>query len=113
MGGVIISMLALALCHNDAYLYRTVLPLCFVLILSPIHFIQKGWVKYIASYSMLIYCLHIPVSRFTSKVPALMGFSSPALSLIVATTLTIVVIVALGDILKRSERLWRTISGGR
>jgi len=111
-GGLIISALAL-LCITDEYLLRAIAPVCMIAIANKIPLFPQQLTTIIAPYSMLIYCLHLPASRITSKIPTLMHIENPLISLITATVFTVGLIMICGMALKRCPRLWSFLTGGR
>lgn len=108
----IISVLLL-LFVNDIHFLRAIVPICILVLFSVLSFIPQKLTMTLAPYTMLIYCLHIPISRITSKIPGLLHVNHPILSLILATLFTVVVIVGIGILLKRVPLLWRVVTGGR
>ena len=112
-GGVIVALLILLLVWENGYLLRVISPLCALAIFSSVDLIPKKITMLLAPYSMLIYCLHLPISRITSKVPTILHLENPMLSLSLATILTIVIIICLGYILKKFPKVWSVLTGGR
>lgn len=110
-GGVIISGLALLLI-DDVFLIRSIAPICILCIVAPLKSLPHSGLSLIAPYTMIIYCLHLPLSRLTSKIPVFVGLSSLT-SLLIATILTIVLCILIGMILKRSTKIWTILTGGR
>jgi len=112
VGGVIISVLFLLLVDDD-YLLRAAAPLCLIAIVNKIDVLPVKFIALVAPYTMLIYCLHLPVSRVTSKIPIILGINSPIISLIIGTLFTVIAIIFIGVILKKHPRVWSVLTGGR
>ncbi len=110
-GGVIISVLALLLI-DDVFLIRSIAPICILCMIVPLKSFPQNSISLIAPYTLLIYCLHLPISRITSKIPVIMGLS-PLTSLLIATILTIGLCILIGVVLKRSTKIWTVLTGGR
>lgn len=111
-GGLIICTLA-AILINDVYTLRAFAPICLTITVCAISTSSMKSLTAIAPYCMLIYCLHLPVSRITSKIPGLINISNPMIALIIGTLTTVLMIIAIGIILKKNPVVWKIMTGGR
>ena len=116
MGGVILSLLVLLLGTFgmiEAYTARALGPLCFIIIYGRFNILPLAFVRSLAPYTLLIYCLHIPISRIAIRVPRFMHIHVEILSLTISTAVTVLIIIGIGWILKKNKRVWSIITGGR
>lgn len=116
MGGVIMSVSIILLGAYgaiDAYTTRALAPICFMIIYSQYNILPSKLVTLLAPYSILIYCLHIPISRIAVRIPMILHISYPFLALIISAAATILIIVVIGKVLKTSPIIWSILSGGR
>ena len=97
----------------DAYTTRALAPICFMIIYSQYNLLQSKLVTLLAPYSILIYCLHISISRIAVRIPMILHISYPFLALIISAAATILIIVVIGKVLKTSPIIWSILSGGR
>ena len=113
LGGVVVLISFAFIFMNEAYIIRCIIPPIMMTIICFMPVFPSTLQKIIAPYTMLIYCLHLPVSRFTSKIPIILHISSPLYSLILATILTVAVIIGIGIILKKFTPVLKVLTGGR
>lgn len=99
--------------HIDVYTLRTVAPICFIVIYSVCDILPDALVKFLAPYSILVYCLHIPVSRITKWVPTVLNVPKDSIACLVTSVITILVIVGVGYILGKNRIVWKVVVGGR
>lgn len=110
--GVISRVLAVVLIEDD-YTLRALVPICMVMIVCVVKTFPMKFLAVIAPYSMLIYCLHLPVSRITSKIPGLINVSNSIAALVIGTLLTVIAIICFGMMLKKVPFVWKLLTGGR
>lgn len=117
MGGLIIaSIVALvlgALGIIDAYTTRALSPILFIVLYSKSDILPSKMVSLIAPYSILIYCLHLPISRIAIRIPMILHIPYPLLSLAISTIATIIIIIAIGKLIKKYPNVWNLVTGGR
>lgn len=112
LGGVILGIGLLFSIKNE-YVLRCVTPLVVILIMGPAKLPVSSFIKRFGAYTMLIYCLHLPVLRIVSKFPALFRVSNPLMALVLSTILTVIGIVVIGKIIKTKKPVWNLLTGGR
>ena len=114
---ILIVSICLLYSIEDIILWRAIAPVCVLGIIFTLNrFIPERLITfllYIAPYSLMIYCLHIPVSRIAQRIPGYAGLSNPVLQLIAACVLTVTIIIIAGYIIRKKEWLWRIATGGR
>lgn len=115
LGGVIIMVfLAFGIMGKlDTYTTRMLAPIGFVLVYQSISILPSKLVSFLAPYSLLIYCLHLPMSRVAIRVPMICQIDSPLIGLLISTIVTILLIVIIGKFLRRCPKLWNIATGGR
>lgn len=107
-------ILLIAVLNPDIfYTLCALCPVALLLILSPLPIHRLRFLLYIAPYTFLIYALHIHILRIPSKLTELLGITSPVISLILSTALTILTITTLGILLRRNPRLFSLLNGTR
>lgn len=106
-----ISLIIIA--ASDGYLLRAFSPICLTMIFSSIPIWSIKWIIILAPYTLMIYCLHTPISRIAYRIPYALGMHSNILSYVIAVGLTIIMIVVLCKITKMKPELWRFLNGGR
>lgn len=114
---ILIACISLLLAIEDPSLWRSIVPVCVLGIVFALNrFIPERLIAsllFLAPYSLMIYCLHLPVSRLMQRVPGMIGISNPVLQLIAACILTVALIVMTGYIIRKKELVWSIATGGR
>lgn len=111
--------ISLLLIISDIYLWRALAPVCIVAIVGafslfpPLPDIFHSFISFVAQFSLMIYCLHIPVSRITQRIPGMVGIANPLMQLIVCCMVTISVIVVAGYLIRKQKWIWYVCTGGR
>lgn len=115
-GGAFFSSLLIVLgCLGiiDAYTCRAMAPLCFLVVYKQVNIIPRYLVQFLAPYTLLIYCLHVPISRIAIRVPMVLHISIDIVSLILSTIVTILIILVIGKFVNKNRKVWSVITGGR
>lgn len=110
LGGVLIT------CYSgfyDDFMIRAITPLIVIFIIMNITIVPTTVAAFLAPYTMLIYCLHGSIMRLTSKIPSSIGVKSDFVALIISVALTIVAVIAIQVVIKKSPRIWQLIMGSR
>lgn len=97
----------------DDYMIRTITAPIIILLIMNIHIIPSAAALALAPYTMLIYCLHGNIMRITSKIPSICGVSSDFPAFVLAVVFTIIAIVIIQILMKKSPLTWKLIMGGR
>lgn len=97
----------------DAYTTRALSPILFIVLYSKSDILPSKMVSLIAPYSILIYCLHLPISRIAIRIPMMLHIPYPLLSLTISTIATIIIIIAIGKLIRKSYKVWSFVTGGR
>lgn len=117
VGGVILLLITIIVLHCmeivDAYNLRVIAPLGFIAIYSVCNILPNALVKILSPYSILIYCLHMPVSHIVSYIPKILDTQNDLFAHLVTTVITILVIVGVGLILRKNKIAWRVVTGGQ
>ena len=116
-GGILLLITIIVLhCMEivDAYNLRVIAPLGFIAIYRVCDILPNALVKFLSPYSILIYCLHIPVSIFVSYIPKVLHVEqNHAIACVEITVITILVIAGVGYILRKNRIVWEIVTGGR
>lgn len=97
----------------DSYTIRMFTPLCLLAFLAPIPLHRCRSLLALAPYSFLIYCLHIPMSRIATRIPAMAGVNSDIVAFVLTAILTVLLVLITGKILRHYPRIWAILNGGR
>ncbi len=109
--GVVLVLALVYAFSDEPALVRAIAPLLVIIVMSEVHLFPERLSQRMMGYVVLIYCLHMPILRFTNLIPEAIGISNQAISLIVVALLTVVIAVAIGALLKKSPPVWRILSG--
>lgn len=98
---------------STGYNIRVFAPVCILSIVSMIPLHKFKFLLILAPYSFLIYCMHIPMSRLAIRIPELAGIHSEMGVYIASVVLTVILVLAIGKILRYFPTVWNILNGNR